>query len=664
MRRLPEPITAPIALAHTTSVTTTLPWFVQRAMYYPEPCTFTPLVNGEEAFRDVHDAIAGARHSVDIICWGFQPSMFFRRGQDGHGTECIGELLETVGKRGVKVRVLCWGGAVLGLPGIASLAGPEPNMPGRITAYMRTRPDPRRNPDEFDRYWYWCASKRDPRQLTLRNLIMQPSVVLSAIPSVWQLAALRNVDFMTRDFPFDDRLEISFRTAFFGKDERRTAGTRAKGGLAMGAAAPSHHQKMVLVDYEQPECAVGYVMGHNMLDAYWDTDHHSAVTRTGHQGRNGPTPRQDISSRVTGPILKCLNHVFCESWDRETDEGLGDRRKSAAALHKCREGHGAKVMAQVLRTHSQSGWRRKDGAFEPVQHTDILAMYLQAVNNVSSFVYIENQYFRYPPVADQIKEAVVAQLKGGRDPGEHGSLHLFVVTNSTDEGMGDGTVNTYRMLDALGRADTIPGVAALERQDDLEALYAAALKHEERARRRLYDAERMRGFDDTAGARQAQAEGEYLLEQAERRKAEIKQQMNEPQVIAPVDIPGLKVHVCTLVAPDSLPGKWIDVYIHSKLMIVDDVFMTLGSANINTRSMEGDTELNICHENAAVTQPLRRRLWDIHTGGRGGQEKVGEAFREWTKLIKKNKDRKLSGEGPAASLIEFYRDDPKRTYWD
>ena len=65
--------------------------------------------------------------------------------------------------------------------------------------------------------------------------------------------------------------------------------------------------------------------------------------------------------------------------------------------------------------------------------------------------------------------------------------------------------------------------------------------------------------------------------------------MREPHVFVPVDIPGLKVHVCTLVAPDSLPGNWIPVYIHSKLMIVDDVFMTLGSANINTRSMEGDT---------------------------------------------------------------------------
>jgi len=38
------------------------------------------------------------------------------------------------------------------------------------------------------------------------------------------------------------------------------------------------------------------------------------------------------------------------------------------------------------------------------------------------------------------------------------------------------------------------------------------------------------------------------------------------------------------------------VYVHSKLMIVDDRFLTVGSANTNNRSMGLDTELNFSWE--------------------------------------------------------------------
>jgi phosphatidylserine/phosphatidylglycerophosphate/cardiolipin synthase-like enzyme len=99
-------------------------------------------------------------------------------------------------------------------------------------------------------------------------------------------------------------------------------------------------------------------------------------------------------------------------------------------------------------------------------------------------------------------------------------------------------------------------------------------------------------------------------------------------------------------------------------MIIDDVFMTLGSANINTRSMAADSELNICHEHTGVTGPLRKRLWEIHTGGKGAQADVRQAFKWWGDIIKKNKERAVMKMAPIASLIEFYREDPKRTYLD
>lgn len=99
------------------------------------------------------------------------------------------------------------------------------------------------------------------------------------------------------------------------------------------------------------------------------------------------------------------------------------------------------------------------------------------------------------------------------------------------------------------------------------------------------------------------------------------------------------------------------VYIHSKLMIADDVFTTHGSANINTRSMQVDSEMNIAHEWASVTQDLRRRLWDLHTDGKGVQDDAGAAFDAWQRIINKNKVLQSREQAPYAPLVEFYYDE-------
>ncbi|RFD30957.1 phospholipase, partial [Pseudomonas sp. GL93] len=129
----------------------------------------------------------------------------------------------------------------------------------------------------------------------------------------------------------------------------------------------------------------------------------------------------------------------------------------------------------------------------------------------------------------------------------------------------------------------------------------------------------------------------------------------EDTTIGPREVPGLKVHLCSLVAPDSPAGKeWMPVYIHSKLMIVNDVFTTHGSANINTRSMMVDSELNIAHEWAEVTRALRRRLWEMHTDKRGAQDDPAAAFKAWQDIINNNKRLQKDREAPDAPLVEFY----------
>ncbi|PBQ14176.1 phospholipase, partial [Pseudomonas congelans] len=66
------------------------------------------------------------------------------------------------------------------------------------------------------------------------------------------------------------------------------------------------------------------------------------------------------------------------------------------------------------------------------------------------------------------------------------------------------------------------------------------------------------------------------------------------------------------------------------------------------------SELNICHEHPEFSQPLRRRLWDLHTMGIGVQDEPGDAFRAWGEIIKRNKDFRNDKVKPEAPLVEFH----------
>lgn len=627
-------ITVPMALQHTRTATATSPWFVQDTEYPPMATRYRYLINGETAFRAVHEAIAAAEKSIDIICWGFQPSMYFIR--DG-AQPAIGELLRRKASQGVHVRVLGWE-----MPFNAAGAAGEANLPGKGGPKDRAGQSATNEQHAEDRKWFKAYSVSDGKAA--------------------ERVQTNTPVFVSRGFSLSERKRIYDDVNRNALDRELSRGT----DLAL-AGAVTHHQKSVLVDYELPEKAVGFVMGHNMLDEYWDTDGHSARMRPDplqpeasqyapNRGPRGFTPRQDISCRVSGPILESLHRNFAEAWQKETGEDLivarqafiqgmpvsvGNVTLRVPYPPSPNAGPGAEqqdtqLLAQLLRTQAQSG------------HHDIQTLYLQAVNNATQFIYIENQYFRWPALADAIKNTIACQTGEGRKPEEHGALHLFVVTNVTDEGIGKGTVNTQRMLESLGCADTIPEVTKLRRI--------------EKMKQDMPPRPRPDGPNDWKGQRELKE----WQQEVERKTKEIK---GKPVALEEID--GLKVHVCSLVAPDSPPGKpWMPVYIHSKLMIVNDVFTTHGSANINTRSMMVDSELNIAHEWHDVTKAMRRELWELHTRCKvepgdtesalhGAADDSEEAFDAWKEIIDENKKRqsdKSGTLGPYASLVGFYYD--------
>nr|PZN14974.1 MAG: hypothetical protein DIU78_25950 [Pseudomonadota bacterium] len=55
-------------------------------------------------------------------------------------------------------------------------------------------------------------------------------------------------------------------------------------------------------------------------------------------------------------------------------------------------------------------------------------------------------------------------------------------------------------------------------------------------------------------------------------------------------------------------GELVPTFVHSKLLVVDDRFLSVGSANFTNRSLALDTELNLCWECAEPELPLGRSI--------------------------------------------------------
>jgi len=99
---------------------------------------------------------------------------------------------------------------------------------------------------------------------------------------------------------------------------------------------------------------------------------------------------------------------------------------------------------------------------------------------------------------------------------------------------------------------------------------------------------------------------------------------------SPEDVPDDLEQPC----PDSLPGKVRaslrhPIYVHSKMLIVDDDFIVVGSANINQRSLGGNRDTEICigafqpghttttsdGQPRGAVHTFRTAVWSAHLGG-------------------------------------------------
>lgn len=245
-------------------------WFLKDAEKFengtrsePVPATFKALVNGKEAFEELHERIENAQHSIDIAIWGFQPSMHFKR--DGK-SPCIGDLLIQKALEGKKVRILVWS-----LPGNIQTFS-EANLGNKPGVWLKDKVEGVTSAQvDYDRWWYEAIRgnfdnvirRSDIYGIIYTTKKFEKLVEFTKSSNRTNLVyknrevAPQNEDFKPRILPDGRKVNHSF------KDTELPDG---KGTLTDGSydfalkKFKSHHQKTVLIDYEDPDLAVAFVL--------------------------------------------------------------------------------------------------------------------------------------------------------------------------------------------------------------------------------------------------------------------------------------------------------------------------------------------------------------------------------------------------------------------
>ncbi len=618
----------------TVSGKLSVPWYVNygdEKVYPPRHNNnFELLICGQEAFEAIYNAMENAKATIDVMIWGFDPGMRFVRP---HGPR-VGELLEEKARLGIRVRLVLWYGGWMAQKGASNLYGFRGQVPWATTASGGVAPMMQRKRFEYVEDWFKRAEAGRIPNLELRTRGFDSAQIKK------MMAGLKK-----EKFPPNWSESIAFRFA-------------------------SHHQKQVMVDYEVPERAIGFVMGHNMRTEYWDTRAHSygdpyqdmQTTSESlpemNQGAlreydgTGQTygPWQDLSCRIEGACLYDLNDNFCTAWEQadfkhpQPESGLLARRKalvSEPSLLTQGRGSTLRHTAQVCRTFP---------------HEDEIAIkraYWLGTANARHYIYLENQYFFYQEWAQYLKECAkklyqTREKYWSMPPDNPDStysatppyLHVFVVTVKPES-----AAMLHRTYDTLKELGLGAGVKELHaKEEKLQSAQQADCPPDNEPECRRKDLDQLVGLKVLAATLKTYAPDLVKAEPSpnEADKANDKDSQKEGQ-----------------------PSPYQDIYVHSKLMLVDDVFFTIGSANLNQRSMAVDSELNLISDASTVTAQWRKYVWQQHTGlGARELEAVEDAFDDWDQLMKKNDNHVMNNEAlePNSFVVSFF-DDREPSYF-
>jgi phosphatidylserine/phosphatidylglycerophosphate/cardiolipin synthase-like enzyme len=108
---------------------------------------------------------------------------------------------------------------------------------------------------------------------------------------------------------------------------------------------------------------------------------------------------------------------------------------------------------------------------------------------------------------------------------------------------------------------------------------------------------------------------------------------------------------------DAITGSTVDqLYVHAKIGIVDDHWLTIGSANLNAHSFFNDTEVNVQLADPELARGTRLRLWAEHLE-LPEQEIAGDPAdvvdQLWIPIAQRERERRRTGQRRSHRLREL-----------
>ncbi|GJN31685.1 hypothetical protein PR202_gn00013 [Eleusine coracana subsp. coracana] len=377
----------------------------------------------------------------------------------------------------------------------------------------------------------------------------------------------------------------------------------------------THHQKTVVVDAgEEDPRLVSFLGGIDLCDGRYDTQDHPLFRTLGTTHRNdfhqpnfpgasvkkgGPRePWHDIHCRVEGPAAWDVLENFEQRWRKQ-----GDGDNFLVALNK--EAWAAREAVAGLNSWNVQVFRSIDGGAaagfpegdpdaaaarglvsgkDHVIERSIQDAYIHAIRRARDFIYIENQYFLGSSYAwrrddgvgvdginalhlipKELSLKIISKIEAGE------RFAVYVVVPMWPEGVPEsGSVQA--ILDWQRRT------MEMMYSDVALAIQARGLQADPRDYLTFF----------CLGNKEAVTPGEYVP--PERPEPDTDYQRAQQ-------------------------ARRFMIYVHAKMMIVDDEYIIVGSANINQRSMDGGRDSEIAmgaYQPAHLAARNRPATGDVH----------------------------------------------------